>query len=142
MLLSQFPRSYHRFVSLPLLGPIADGLDDWLTTRGYTRGSRQNSILRLPYVDAELRRRGVKQLADLTLPVLRDSWRSLRKAYPFSTRTVRALERYLVANSLIANVQQQPLFLPTRSLSESMHHTCSAFADLVLPPVYRNHTPP
>jgi hypothetical protein len=59
MLLSQFPRSYHRFLSLPLLGPSADGLDDWLATKGYTRGSRQNSILRLPHVDAELRRRGV-----------------------------------------------------------------------------------
>ena len=33
MLYSQFPRSYHRFLSLPLLGPIADGLDDWLATR-------------------------------------------------------------------------------------------------------------
>jgi len=105
MLLSQFPRSHHRFLSLPLLGPIADELDDWLATTGYTRGSRQNSILRLPHVDAELRRRGVKQLADLTIPVLHDSWRALRKTYPFSARTVRAVERYLVANSLIANVQ-------------------------------------
>src|SRR6516162_5901255 len=102
---SQFPRSHHRFLSLPLLGPIADELDDWLATTGYTRGSRQNSILRLPHVDAELRRRGVKQLADLTIPVLHDSWRALRKTYPFSARTVRAVERYLVANSLIANVQ-------------------------------------
>ena len=125
MLLSQFPRSYHRFLSLPLLGPIADGLDDWLATRGYTRGSRQNSILRLPYVDAELRRRAVKQLADLTLPVLRDSWRSLRKTYPFSARTVRALEQYLVANSLIANVQPAAAISSASILiGEYAHHLC------------------
>jgi integrase/recombinase XerD len=118
MLRSQFPRSYRRFLSLPLLGPIANGLDDWLATTGYTRGSRQNAILRLRHVDAELRRRGVKQLADLTLPVLHDSWCILRKTYPFSARTVRILERYLVANSLIANVQPATAVSPTSILIE------------------------
>jgi hypothetical protein len=83
MLISLFPRSHHRFLSLPLLGPIADGLDDWLAAAGYTRGSRQNSIVRLPHVDAELQRRGIKQTGDLTLPVLHDSWRTLRKTYPY-----------------------------------------------------------
>ena len=126
MLLSQFPRSYHRFLSLPLLGLIADGLDDWLATRGYTRGSRQNSILRLPHVDAELRRRGVKQLTDLTLPVLRDSWRSLRKTYPFSARTVRALERYLVENSLVGNVQPATAISSVSILiGEYAHYLCA-----------------
>jgi hypothetical protein len=118
MLRSQFPRSYRRFLSLPLLGPIANGLDDWLATTGYTRGSRQNAILRLRHVDAELRRRGVKQLADLTLPVLHDSWCILRKTYPFSARTVRILERYLVANSLIANVQPATAVSPASILIE------------------------
>ncbi len=125
MLHSQFPRSYHRFLSLPLLGPIADGLDDWLASTGYTRGSRENSIGMLPHVDAELRRRGVKQLADLTLPVLHDSWGTLRKTYPFSARTVRTLERYLVANSLIANGQPATAISSASILIEEYaHHLC------------------
>ena len=70
MLHAQFPRPYRRFLSLPVLGPIADALDDWLASSGYTRSSRELSITMLPYVDAELRGRGIKQLADLTLPVL------------------------------------------------------------------------
>ena len=114
MLQTQFPRSYRRFLSLPVLGPIADALDDWFATTGYTRSSREISITMLPYVEAELRHRGVKQLGDLTLPVLHDSWCTLHQTYPVSARTVRSLERYLVANSLIAN--RQPA-TPTSSAS-------------------------
>ncbi len=106
MLHAQFPRSYRRFLSLPVLGQIADALDDWLATIGYTRGSRVGSLVMLPYVDAELRRRGVEQLADLTVPVLHDSWRTLHKTYPVSAKTARSLEQFLVANSLIPNSQR------------------------------------
>jgi hypothetical protein len=71
-----------RFLSLPLLGPVADGFDDCLAANGYTRVSRQNSIRMLPHVDAELRRRQVKELANLAQAVLRGCWRTLRKDRP------------------------------------------------------------
>lgn len=105
MLLSLFPRRHQRYLSLPLLGPIVDGLDDWLAGTGYTHSSRRGWMNRLPRLDTELRRRSVKQLTDLTLQILHDSWCTLRKNHPFSTRTVRALERYLIANRLIPNGQ-------------------------------------
>jgi integrase/recombinase XerD len=105
MLRSLFPRAYCRFLSLPLLGCVADGFDDWLAANGYTRVSRQNSIRMLPHVEAELRRRQVKELANLAQPVLRNCWRTLRKNRPFSARAVRTLERYLAANGLIADDQ-------------------------------------
>ena len=77
----------------------------------------------LPYVEAELRRRGVKQLADLSLPVLHDSWCTLRKTYPVSAGTVRSLERYLVANSLIANHQPATATSSaSRLIEEYAHH--------------------
>ena len=65
MLHSLFPKVHCRFLSLPLLGPVADGFDDWLAANGYTRVSHQNSIRMLPNVDAELRRRQVEKLANL-----------------------------------------------------------------------------
>ena len=65
MLHSLFPRVHCRFLSLPLLGPVADRFDDWLATNGYNRVSRRNSIRMLPHVDAELRRRQVKDVANL-----------------------------------------------------------------------------
>jgi len=125
MLQSQFPRSYRRFLSLPLLGPIAEGLDDWLAANGYTQGSRRNSMFMLPHVDTELRRRGVKQLADLTLQVLRDSGDILRRTNPVNARPVRALERYLVANSLVATGQPATTTSSASILIEEYaHHLC------------------
>jgi len=66
MLHSLFPRAHHRFLSLPLLGLVADGFDDWLAVNGYARVSRKNAIRLLPHVDADLRRRQVKEVSNLT----------------------------------------------------------------------------
>ena len=79
MLHSHFPRAHHKFLSMPLLGPVADGFDDWLAANGDTRVSRKFALRMLPHVDAELRRRQVKELANLAQAVLRGCWRILRK---------------------------------------------------------------
>jgi len=44
MLRSLLPKAHHKFSSLPLLGPIIDGFDDWLAGSGYTPGSRELAI--------------------------------------------------------------------------------------------------
>ena len=33
MLQSLLPKAHHKFRALPLLGPIADGFDDWLAAK-------------------------------------------------------------------------------------------------------------
>lgn len=118
MLHSLFPRAHRRFLSLSLLGPVADGFDDWLAANGYTRVSRKNSIRMLPHVEADLRRRQVKEVANLTHAVLRDCWRTLLKTCPFRARTVRTLERYLAANGLIADGQPATRTSPASMLIE------------------------
>ncbi len=101
MLRSLFPRAHRRFLSLPLLAPIADSFDDWLASNGYTQLSRQRAICELSYVDAQLRRRQIKEIPNLTLEVLDDCWGSLIKKHPRRAGTVRSLERYLAASGLI-----------------------------------------
>ena len=107
MLHSLFPKAHHKFLSLPLLGPIADGFDDWLAANGYTRDSRGYLIRMLKHVDADLRRRHVKEVGSLTHLILHDCWRTLIKTYPSFAGTVRTLERYLAATNLIASARPE-----------------------------------
>ena len=60
MLHTLFPK-VHRFLSLPILGPLADGFDNWLASNGYSQHSRRYSTYMLPHVDADLRREGSKR---------------------------------------------------------------------------------
>lgn len=102
MLQSLFPRIHQKFLSMPLLGSIVDGFDDWLAESGYTLGSRKNSICILPYVDADLRRRRARDVASLTVATLDKCWRELINVFPTNAGTVRALKRYLTITGLIA----------------------------------------
>src|SRR5262245_13385152 len=106
MLRSVFPRAHQKYLSLPLLGSIANGFDDWLAESGFTHGSRKLSIHLLPIVDRKLRRRGVDEIARLNHAVLDDCYEALKKRYPCRAGTVHTLERYLVANDLIVDGRQ------------------------------------
>ena len=88
MLHSIFPRVDHKFLSLPMLGPVADGFDDWLTANGYTRLSRKHAIRMLAQIDADLRRRGTGEVAKLTHAILDDCWRDRNKSFPGDAGTV------------------------------------------------------
>jgi integrase/recombinase XerD len=101
MLQSLLPKAHLKFRSLPLFGSVADGFDDWLATSGYTPGSRKFSVRFLVHADADLRKRGVRKLTELTRPILYDSWRDLIKAFPNEAGTVRTLARYLNAMGTI-----------------------------------------
>jgi integrase/recombinase XerD len=101
MLQSLLPKAHQKFRALPLLGSVADGFDDWLAANGYTPGSREFSIRFLTQTDADLRKRGVRDIAKLSQPVLYDSWRHLIKDFPNNAGTVRTLARYLNSVGMI-----------------------------------------
>ena len=106
MLRSVFPRAHQKYFSLPLLGPITDGFDDWLAASGFTLGSRTLAINLLPIADKQLRRRGIDEVAKLNHAVLDDCCKALKKRYPYRAGTIHTLERYLVANGLIVDGRQ------------------------------------
>jgi site-specific recombinase XerD len=87
---------------MPLLGSVVDGFDDWLAENGYTPGSREFSVRMLPHIDADLRRRRVRDVASLTVARLDECWRDLIKVFPTKAGTVRALKRYLTLTGVIA----------------------------------------
>jgi integrase/recombinase XerD len=122
MLRSLLPRAHQKFLSLPLLGPITDGFDDWLADSGFTPGSRKFSIRMLPSVDANLRRCRVDEVSKLSHPVLHDCWKALMKVYPCGAGTVHTLERYLLASGLIEDDRQATATSQTLILSEEYTH--------------------
>jgi integrase/recombinase XerD len=116
MLRSAFPKAHQKYCSLPLLGPIADGFDDWLAASGFTPGSRKLAINLLPVADKKLRRRGVDEVAKLNHAVLDDCCQALKRKYPCRAGTIHTLERYLVVNRLIVDGHQTAT--QTSSLSD------------------------
>jgi integrase/recombinase XerD len=118
MLRSLLPKAHQKFLSMPLLGPIMDGFDDWLAAKGFTRSSRIHFICKLWHVDADLRRRRVYEIAKLTHPVLHDCWRAFMKAHPHNAGTVRTLELYLIDNGLITDGRKVPATLPASILAD------------------------
>ena len=135
MLRSLLPRAYHRFLSLPVLGPIVDGFDDWLAANGYTLRSRKDAIHMLRHMDADLRRHHVREVAGLTHPVLHDCRRALLKTYPSRSGTVRALERYLITNGLLADGRSATPHSPASILIEEYANYLHEVRGLTLPTV-------
>ena len=92
MLRSLFPRAHQKFLSMPLLGSIVDGFDDWLAKNGYTRGSRKfRSVCCCMWT--RISAAAVREVTKLS-HTLQECWRDLIKIYP-NAGTVRALKRYL-----------------------------------------------
>ena len=102
MLTTLFPRNFHRYSALPLLGSVADTFDDWLLDRGYTVNSRKFAIHMLRHIDKDLRRRGIEQVTDLTYSTLYRSWRVLIQRFHSKAGTVRVLEHYLKMRGLLS----------------------------------------
>lgn len=120
MLQSLLPKAHLKFRALPLFGSVADGFDDWLAATGYTPGSRKFSIRFLVHADADLRKRGVCKLSELTRPILFHSWRDLIKSFPNEAGTVRTLARYLNAIGTITTgaIEETPTVSSATLLSD------------------------
>ena len=118
MLRSLLPKAHHKFLSLPLLGPIIDGFDDWLAASGFTRGSRKFSIRMLRFVDTNLRRRRIYDIQKLNQGVLDDCFKALMKTHPCGAGTAHTLGRYLVVSGLIADGRQATAIPQPPTLSE------------------------
>ena len=74
MLKQLFPKLYQRYLSSPLLGPILDGYEDWLSDRKYTRKTRRVYMRMSLLVDRYLRELGLENLADISADHMQDLW--------------------------------------------------------------------
>ena len=74
MLKQLFPKLYQRYLSSPLLGPILDGYEDWLSDRKYTGKTRRLYMRMALLVDQYLQELGLENLADISADNMQDLW--------------------------------------------------------------------
>jgi hypothetical protein len=139
MLCSLFPKAHQKFLSMPLLGPIADGFDDWLSSLGYTHWSRGFAIRMLRRIDADLRQRHVREVTSLTHEIFNRCWRNLNRAFPDRAGTTRSLEQYLIVSGMIAVGQRErPVAVSAASILSEQYgkflREVSGFAAGTVPP--------
>ena len=101
MLSELFPRKSTRYSALPLLGPIADDFDTWLSEQGYRRGSRRQQARALVRIDRALRRQGHRQWQSVRSADLEACWSWYRRRDPDTAGTGRGLLRFAQERSLL-----------------------------------------
>lgn len=94
MLSDHFPRAHRRYMSLPLLGSLADEFHTWLLARGFRRDARERHLEALWRIDRALRRRGCRQWSDVTRHDLEVCWRQVRRRSLHAPATVRRLQQF------------------------------------------------
>src|SRR5262245_32204062 len=99
MLNELFPRRAARFLTLPLLGPVVDDFDTWLSTQGYRRSTRRLPARALVRIDRDLRRHGVQRGAAWKQADLDACWHRWHRDAPNTGGTIHALRRFLQARS-------------------------------------------
>lgn len=101
MLRQLFPKAFVRFVSLPLLGPIANEFAVWLLQQGYEHSSARQQLRTIVHIDAKLRRRGIRHMGDLTCEKLRVCLPANSQDNRILAGTVHTLKRFLDKQGLL-----------------------------------------
>ncbi len=95
------PRKTGYYRSLPFLGPVLDGFDDWLLRRGYTLSTRRYYLSLLGSVERYLQDHSERKLHELTV----EDWETCRSrlAVPDSRCAcgVTTMRRYLEESGII-----------------------------------------
>jgi site-specific recombinase XerD len=126
MIESIFLNTHHRYVALPLLGPLADDFVQWLSQCDYPRQTIRVMLGPIGQVDQWLRSRGVDEITELDIPVMEACWTHFYRRSSGQGRAlgsvIRALERYLEAKALLRPTPPQSLTLSQRLLATYTDH--------------------
>ena len=66
MIKSIRPRSYKKYLALPIFGPLIDDFTEWSYQRGYTLGGIRNQLKATRQVADFLQKKGLQAFVQLT----------------------------------------------------------------------------
>jgi len=102
------PKSYQKYLSLPIVGSIVDELTTWSLDRGYTIGTMRGKLLDLRLIDAYFQQAGARRLEDLSQSSFKAAWEHYRHLRPETAGTIRQMECFLKANGRFDPLPVQP----------------------------------
>ena len=100
-----FPRSWEKYVSLPVLGSVVSDFAAWLHESGFARTSIRSHLRATKAIDRDLRRTGVRGTASITRQALEECSRRNSDA-PGVRATIRSLGRFLSERGTVEDPQQ------------------------------------
>ena len=110
MLTTLLPKAAHRYLSLPLFGPVMEDFADWLVGQNYTRITCCCHLFpTVVLMDRHLRRRGSHRIQDLSPLDLHRCWKALQRRTTSGASTAHVMERFLKLRGLIRSNDPTPV---------------------------------
>ena len=95
MIKSIRPRSYKKYLALPIFGPLIDDFTEWSYQRGYTLGGIRNQLKATRQVADFLQKKGLQAFVQLTHGDFDDAWQHFHHNRPGIASTARNLQKFL-----------------------------------------------
>ncbi|HEY6272070.1 MAG TPA: tyrosine-type recombinase/integrase [Terriglobales bacterium] len=117
-----FPQDSHRYLSLPVLGPLMDGYAGWLQEQRYTWRSTRYELRMAAHAAAYLKRRAVRGIEDVSDQHLTACHALFRRKFPEEAGSVQVLARFLDESGCLKK-SAAPILGPVDTLAaEFMAH--------------------
>ena len=108
MIASLRPKSYQRYLSLPIVGSILDEFTTWSHNRGFTIGTMRNKLKDARLIDAYFQQAGAQCLEDLSQSSFEAAWEHYRHLRPETAGTIRQIEYFLIENGRLEPIPARP----------------------------------
>jgi integrase/recombinase XerD len=95
MIIQIFPQGSHRYLSLPVLGPLMDRYAGWLQEQRYTWRSTRYEMRMAAHAAVYLKRRAVRRVEDVSEQHLAACHLLFRRKFPDEAGSVHVLARFL-----------------------------------------------
>lgn len=108
MIIQIFPQGSHRYLSLPVLGPLMDRYAGWLQEQRYAWRSTRYELRMAAHAAAYLKRRAVRRVEDVSEQHLAACHLLFRRKFPDEAGSVHVLVRFLNASGRLKKSAAPP----------------------------------
>ena len=115
------PRSYKKYLALPIFGPIIDNFAEWSHQRGFTRGSIRNQLAETRQLVEFLQKKDLQTAGQLTHGDFDAAWHYFHHNRPSIAGTVRNIQKFLDQTRGLPAVPSAP---KTRTQNELELFSC------------------